>query len=76
MGVSLHDGVSTLLVEILDEAQVQGTTSVLISLELRNGRLGGLSRIETNNASATRATTRLILDLGLFDLTDSREQLN
>lgn len=73
--VRLHV-VSPALVEVLDKAEVERATSVLIPLELGNGGLGSLGTVEANHAGASRSTTGLILDLGLLNLANSREQFD
>lgn len=73
--VGVH-GVTTTLVQVLDVAQTQRPAAVLISLKLVDGGFGGVGIVEANNTAATRAATRLVLDFGLLDLADSREQLN
>lgn len=73
--VSFH-GISSSLVQVLDEAQVEGSAAVLITLELGDGSLSGFGRVKTDHAGASRATARLILNLGLLNLADSGEELN
>lgn len=38
------------LVEVLDEAKVEGTAAVLIALKLRDGCLSSLSGVESNDS--------------------------
>ena len=73
MSISLH---RLALVEILDKAQVQGTATILVALELLNGRLGSIGTVESNNARSAGAATGLILDFGLLDLADGGEELD
>ena len=40
------------------------------------GRLGTLLVVELYHASSTRATVRLVLDLGALDLTDRCEEIH
>lgn len=73
-GLSLHH-VAT-LVGVADVGQAEGTTAILVALELRDG-LGSILLLgELNHTSATRATCRLILDLCTLDLTDRGEELD
>jgi hypothetical protein len=75
MGICVHDVVSA-LVQILHKAQVERAATILVALKLGNGSLRSLGGIESNYASTTRTTTRLVLDLSLLDLSDRGEQLN
>lgn len=75
MGIRVH-AVATARREVLDVAQAKRTATVLVALELGNGRLGGVGAVEADNTAAARATARLVLNLGLLDLTDCREQLD
>lgn len=70
----LFNGGTRVLVS--DKAQAQRSTAVLVALELLDRRLRRVRRVEADNASATRATAGLVLDLGLFDLADSSEELD
>lgn len=72
MWVSLHR-ISSSLVQILDEAQVEGTAAVLVALEFGDSGLGGFGRVEADHAGAPRAATGLILNLGLLNLADGGE---
>lgn len=75
MGVRVH-AVITARREVLDVAQAKRTATVLVALELGNGSLGSVGAVETDNTAPTRATARLVLNLGLLDLTDCREELD
>lgn len=75
MRVRVHD-IVTALVQVLDEAEVQGTTTILVALELGDGCLGRLGRVEADNTSAAGTATGLILDFGLLHLADGGEELN
>lgn len=74
MRVRVH-GVAA-LVQVLDEAQVERTSSILVALELVDCRVGRLNRVKPNHARALGATTRLVLDLGLFNLAYCREEID
>lgn len=60
---------------VLDEAQTEWTTTILISRELGDGGVGVLSRVEANNTSSAGASIWLVLDLGLLDFANGGEQL-
>lgn len=75
MGIRRHV-VGTALVEVLDKAEVQGTTTVLVSLELGDGRLSSLRTIEANHAGSSRPATGLVLNLSLLNLADGGEELD
>jgi hypothetical protein len=61
---------------VLDKAETKGAAAVLIALELRDGSLGRVGIVEADHSAATRSAAGLVLDLGLFDLADGREQLD
>jgi hypothetical protein len=61
---------------ILNEAQAKGTAAILVTRELLDGGLCILDGIETNNTGSTRSTIRLVLNFGLLDLSDGREEFN
>lgn len=76
-GVGVHGhGVSASRGLVLDEAQAERTTAVLVSRELGDGRLRVVGVVETNDAGATRASIWLVLNLGLLNLADRGEELN
>ena len=62
--------------EVPHEAETQGPAAVLVTLELGDGGVRGLGTVETDNAGAARPSARLVLDLGLLDLADGREQID
>ena len=78
----LHVGVlSTIhhvaaLVLVLDVGEAEWTTAILIAGELSDGCGRVVLAVELDNASTTRATIRLILDLGTLDLADRGEELD
>lgn len=76
MGVGVHAVAASTGVKVLDEAQAEGTSAVLVTLELLNRSVGGIGTVETNDARAAGATARLILNLSLLYLTNSREELD
>ena len=75
VGVSVHDIVST-LIQVLDKAQVERTATVLVTLELGDGRLSGVGTVEANHTSASGTATGLVLNLSLLNLSDGCEQLD
>lgn len=76
MSIGVHGVSAATWSEVLDVAESKWPSSVLIALELGNGCLGSSRAIKANNTSSTGATARLILDFGLFDLADRREELD
>lgn len=70
MGVSLH-GLATRLVQILDEAEVEGPAAILVSLKLGDRRIGRFGRIKFDDSGTARPTTRLVLYFSLLDFPDS-----
>jgi hypothetical protein len=75
MSVSLH-AVAAGLVQVLDETQVQWSTTILVALKLGDCRLSGFRRVKADDAGTPRPATGLVLDLGLFDLANRRKELN
>ncbi|KAF7549799.1 hypothetical protein G7046_g8232 [Stylonectria norvegica] len=69
-------GFASSLVQVLDKTEVERAAAVLVTLKLGNRGLGSISSVESDHASASRATTGFVLDLGLFHLADGGEQLN
>lgn len=53
MGIRVH-AVARALIQILDEAQVQRTATILVALELGDGGIGGIRGVETDNTAAAR----------------------
>lgn len=64
------------LVQVLDEAQVEGTTTILVALELGDSCLGSLGSVESNNTRASRPAARLILNLSLLNLANGGKKLH
>lgn len=62
--------------KVSDEAQTELSTPVLIALELGDGRVGSLSRVEANHTCAFGAAGGLVLDLRLLNVTNGAEQLH
>lgn len=62
--------------EVLDEAETERSSSILVTLELGDGRLGRGRAVEAYDASASGSAAGLILYLGLLDLANRGEQLN
>lgn len=61
---------------VLDEAEAERPTAVLIPLEFGDGCFGGVCGVEANHAGAAGSAARFVLDLGLLHLSDGREQLD
>lgn len=74
VGIRIHR-LSASLVQVLDEAQVEGTTAVLVPLEFGDGCVGRVGTVEADDAAAARATAWLVLYLSLLNLADSSEEL-
>lgn len=75
MGIGIH-AVATTGRDILDVAQAERATAILIALELRNGGLRSVGIVEANHTAAARPAARLVLDFGLFDFADGGEELD
>lgn len=76
VGIRVHAVVTAAWLEVPYEAETKGTTAVLVALELGDGSVRGISTVEPNDTGAAGSPTRLILDLGLLDLTDGGEQID
>ena len=61
---------------VLDKAQSKGTTTILISSEFLNGRLGTFSIVELDYTSTTGTAIWLVLDLSLIDRSNGLEEFN
>lgn len=75
MGVGLHI-VATTRREVLDVAQAERTTTVLVALEFRNSSLGSVGVVESDHTSSARPAARFVLNLGLLDLANSLEKFD
>lgn len=75
MGISIHS-ICSARCKILDEAQAERATAVLVALELANSCVGSLGVVESDDSGTTGPATWLVLDLGLLDLADSREEFD
>ena len=73
--VGIH-GISGAGRDVLDEAEAEGPSAILVVLELGDGRLGSVGRVESDNAGTAGSTARLVLDFGLLNLAYGGEQLN
>lgn len=73
--VGVH-GVPTTWLEIPDETEAELASAVLVALELGNGCIGSLGRVETDDASASGATAGFVLDFCLLDIANRAEQLD
>ena len=76
MSVCVHVVAGYSWSQIFDETQTKRATTVLVSLELRNGGLCCVGSIKSDNTRTTRAATGLILDLSLLDLANCGEKLD
>lgn len=80
MSVSLHALrtrlLGLLLVHVLDKAQVERAATILVTLELGNGGLSVVIGIKSDDTRTSGATTGLILNLGLLDLTNRSKELD
>ena len=75
MGIGVHTLTST-RGEVLDEAQTERASTILVALEFLDRGVGGVRVIEANDARAAGTTAGLILNLSLLYLTNSREELD
>lgn len=75
VGIGIH-AVSGSRRDILDVAQAERPTAVLITLKLGDGGLGRVGTVEADHTAAARPTARLVLDLGLLNLTNGGEEFN
>lgn len=75
MWISVH-AVSAGRVDIFDEAQVERSSAILVALEFGDRRLGGFGIVEPHDTATTGTSAGLVLYLGLFDLANSRKELN
>lgn len=73
--VGIH-GISGAGRDVLDEAETERPSTILVVLELGDGRLGSVGRVESDNAGTAGSTTRLVLDFGLLNLAYGREELD
>ena len=69
MGIGIHH-VTSAGSDVLDEAEAKGSAAVLVALEFGDRGFGSVGAVEPNNTRTARSTARLVLDLGLLDLTD------
>lgn len=76
MRVGIHTVAAATRSSIFDEAEAERSSAVLVALELGNGSVGSLCRVETNHARAPGSTAWLILNLGLLDLADRAKELD
>lgn len=75
MRISLHR-LTSRLIHIFDEAQVERASTILVSLELGDGSFRSLGRVKFHYSATPRAAAWLILDLGLVNLANSGKKLN
>lgn len=76
MSVCVHAVAPTTRCQIFDEAKTKRPASILIALEFRNRRLSRGNTVEAYNTGTPGSATVLVLDFGLLDLSDRREQLD
>lgn len=60
---------------VFDKTKTERSSAILVTLELGDRSLRGVVAIEANYTSASRPSTGLILDFGLLNFADGREQL-
>jgi hypothetical protein len=73
--LSLHR-VATAWGLVLDEAQSEGTATILVTRELLDSSLCVLCSIETNDTSTSRSTVWLVLNLCLIDFSNGGKKLD
>ena len=61
---------------VLNEAEAEWATTVLVTRELGDGSLGVLDTIEANDTGSAGTSVWLVLNLGLLDLSDGGEELD
>lgn len=76
MGIGVHGVDAGGVVDVLDEAEVQWPSAVLVALELGDCSLVRLGAVEANYAAAARAAAGLVLNLGLLHPADCGKELN
>ncbi len=76
VGIRVHAVIAASGLKVPHEAQTQRTTAVLVTLELGDGSVRGVGTVEPNDTGAARASTRLVLDLGLLNLADGGEEID
>lgn len=75
MGVGIHS-VCRARCDVFHEAQAKWAATVLVALELADSGVGSFSIVESDNTGTTGSSTWLVLNLGLLNLSDSREELD
>jgi len=75
MSVGIH-AVNSSRCHVLDEAEAKRSPSILIALELRDRCLSSVRAVKTHYTCTSRASTGLVLNLSLLNLTNGREQLD
>ena len=76
MRISIHAVTPCSRGEVFDEAEAERASAVLISVKLRDGRLSRFSAIKADDSGSARASARLILYLGLLNLSNRPEKLD
>ena len=61
---------------ILDEAEAEWSSTVLVTGELGDGSLSIPNSVEANDTGSARTSVWLVLNLGLLDLSDGGEELD
>lgn len=61
---------------VLDEAETEWASTVLVTGELGDGSLGVLNSVEANDTGSAGTSVWLVLNLGLLDLSDGGEELD
>lgn len=73
--IGVH-GITATGLQVSDVAQSQLPTTVLVALELGDGRISRLGSVEADDASASGAATWLVLDFRLLDVSNGAEELD
>lgn len=74
--IGVHAVTTTAWCEVLDVAESELASTILIALELGYGSVGGLSSIEAHDAGASGASAWFVLDLGLLNLSNGSKKLD
>lgn len=75
VGIGFHH-VAPARSPVLGEAKAQRSTAVLVTLELRDGRLGGVRIIKQHHTSSTGSAAWLVLYLCLLHLSNCGEEFD
>lgn len=76
MRIRIHDIAAATRCKVLDVAETERSATVLVSLELRDCRLGRVDTVEAYDSGTPRSAAILVLDLGLLNLSYRRKQFD